>query len=128
MAIGATLSTVDLLDVVTIGDDFVFTVTITKNGATYDITGATLTMEIKEQGTSSDITPLVTKAGVITDATNGVATFTLTDTDTGGLSSPDISSSTAVVTHIGDIKVVESGGNVYHPGLFRFDARYPITG
>ena len=65
------------------GDTKVFTVTVkTGTGAAYDLTGYTIAFTVKESKDTADGSANISKAGVITDATGGVFTVSLTNTET----------------------------------------------
>ena len=62
------------------GNTVTIIVTLTDSaGDAVDITGSTLTLTIKKKKNDD---ALIQKVAVLTDPTNGQATFTLTDTDT----------------------------------------------
>lgn len=112
-------------NLVVAGDDYAYVLTLTKGGATYDVTGATVTCSIRERGSSSDI--VADHAITLTTPASGIVTLTLTDGETATLSqSPDGDHLTAV-EHVADVKVVESGGTVVRCGPFTFNVRRPIT-
>lgn len=89
------------------GDDFSKTLTITDaDGAAIDITGATLTFHLRAPGADEDaVDPAPTLA--LTTPGSGVATLTLTDTQTAAL--------TAGVTYRYECELVDGTGLVSTP-------------
>ena len=59
--------------------DNTFTVTAKTDGSPYGITGAVATLGVKKN--AKDTNFVILNTGVITDAVNGIVTFTLTDTE-----------------------------------------------
>ena len=89
------------------GDDFTRTLTITDDaGDAVDITGCTLTFHLRAPGTDEDaIDPAPTLA--LTTPASGIATLTLTDTQTAAL--------TAGLTHAYEVEMVDGTGLVSTP-------------
>ncbi len=107
------------------GDTYTFTVTLTKDGATYDLGGFTVTCSIRpDKGRENVITE---HAVTITDAANGVVTLVLTSTETATLAAPVLRDTTRTVLHIGDFKVDEGSSVITHCGPFSFPVRGAIT-
>ncbi len=116
---------VNLGETIVAGNDYLLTITVTLDGSTFNITSGTLTCSIKAVDETADA--IADHAMTITDAPNGVATLTLTDTETLTLRQPLGSDHLATKLHFGDVKVVQSGGNVSHHGPFAFNVRRAIT-
>ncbi len=112
-------------ETVVAGNDYALVFTLTKDGATYDITGATVTCSIRAVGRKED--NIADHSVSITTAASGIATLTLLDTETATLSQPRADEMTNAILHIGDVKVEESGGNFLHCGPFSFEVRRGIT-
>ena len=113
----------ELGEILVAGNDYVFTITVTKDGATFNISGATLTASIRSSSTNAKV--IEDHAMTITDDANGIATLTLTDIESVLLTVPTLPS--RVVVHYVDVKVVESGGNIVNCGPFSFPVREAIT-
>ncbi len=116
---------VNLGETIVAGNDYLFTITVTLDGSTFDVTSGTLTCSIKAEDETTDV--IADHAMSITDASNGIATLTLTDTETLTLRQPVPGKHTATRLHFGDVKVVQSGGNISHHGPFSFNVRRAIT-
>ncbi len=116
---------VNLGETIVAGNDYLFTITVTLDGATFDITGATLTCSIKAEDETTDL--IADHAMTITTAASGIATLTLTDAETLTLRQPNPGDHKATITHFADVKVVQSGGNISHHGPFAFLVRRAIT-
>ena len=112
-------------EIVVAGNDYVIVATLTKDGATWNITGATVTCSIRPVGQSANVA--TDHAVVLTTAASGIVTLTLTDTETALFQVPAAQFPHQTVEHVGDFKVVESGGNVVHSGLFSFQVRRAVT-
>lgn len=127
MVVGVLQTTFDLGQVVARGTNHTFTVTVTKNLATYPITGFTITGSIKQQGeTDRKVTDF---ACVVTNGASGIFEMRLTPTETNLLGAPPANETTSPVVHIADFKIVETGGSgdTFGTGLYRFDAVEPVT-
>jgi len=72
------------------------------DGTPVDITGFTITITFKKDKARPDATAAIQKVADLTDPTNGIATFTLTDTDTN----------VPVGKYCYDIVVVDTSGAV----------------
>ena len=95
---------VDLGEIITAGDDYSLVFTLTKDGATYDITGATITCTIREVGGTTDLITAHTVA--ITTALTGIATMTLLDTETALFVQPSAAGHLQTVQHIAHLRPV----------------------
>ena len=113
----------ELGEILVAGNDYIFTITVTKDGALFNIAGATLTASIRSSSTNANV--ITDHAMTITDAANGVATLTLTDTESILFTVPTLPN--RVIVHYADVKVVESNGNISHHGPFSFPVREAIT-
>ncbi len=92
------------------GEDRTLTFTVTTDGTTaVDITGHTLSWELYTHPMAASST--LTVAGVITDATNGVCTVTLADTDTDSIE-PRVYWHELKTTDSSGAETVVSRGNV----------------
>ena len=120
-----TITPTALGETIVAGNDYAFTITLTKDGSTYNVTSATVTCSIKEEGGSSDL--IADHAVTLTTPASGIVTLTLLDTETILLAQPDATDSLRSITHLADIKVVESGGAIVHCGPFSFPVRRAIT-
>ena len=116
---------VELGEVITAGNDYTFTITLTKDGATFGITGATVTASFREVGGAVDL--IADHSVTITDAANGIIDIVLLDTETILFTVPRAASHLQTVDHIADVKVVEAGGGILHCGPFTFPVRRAIT-
>jgi hypothetical protein len=75
---------------ITRGDTVVLTLTVTQNGAVYNLTGSTVRMVAKRNPADLDAAATFNKSSpstgiALTDAANGIATITLSPSDTTGL-------------------------------------------
>ena len=116
---------VELGETIVGGDKYTFTVTLTKDGSTYDISGFTVTSSIRPDKARENV--ISGHAVTITDAANGVVTLVLTPTETAGLAAPVLRDTTKTVLHIGDFKVDEGSSVITHCGPFSFPVRGAIT-
>jgi len=88
------------------GDTLTRTVTITDaDGVAVNITGATLTLHIRAKGSTSDAITAPTLS--LTTPASGIATMTISATDTALLS--------AATTYLFEIEMVDSGGAITTP-------------
>lgn len=97
----------------TAGDDWSFTVTVKKDGATFAITGATVTTSLSQNG----VVIVAAKSCTISDGANGIVTFSFTATESAAFM-PGIAT--------GDVKVVLSGVTTHH-GPYTINVRSAIT-
>ena len=115
--------------VITAGNDFAVTVTLTQNGgSTYDLSvggTAVVTCSIRAEGANVDA--IADHVVTVTTAASGIVTLTLTDTETADLQVPSKKATDSTKLHLGDFKVVENGGNILHCGPFSFPVRRAIT-
>ena len=115
--------------VITAGNDFAVTVTLTQNGGeTYDLSvggTAVVTCSIRAEGERED--RIADHAVTVTTAASGIVTLTLLDTETIDLAVPSKKETQETKLHIGDFKVVENGGNILNCGPFSFPVRRAIT-
>jgi len=110
------------------GNDYAIVMTLTKDGATYDLSvggEATVTCSIREDGGAID--NIADHSVAVTTAASGIVTLTLLDTETAKLAVPNDRNTNSTKLHVGDVKVVESGGNILHCGPFSFHVRKAIT-
>lgn len=106
------------------GADYAVVATIQKDGATYDITGATVTCSVHD-AIHPQTGILNDHAVTLTTAASGIVTLTLTDTETLTLRAP--LDPTKSRLHVGDFKVVESGGAVVFSVPFYVPVRNSVT-
>lgn len=116
---------VNLGETIVAGNDVLITITVTLDGSTFNIASATLTCSIKAVDETADV--IADHAMTITDASNGVATLTLTDTETLTLRLPIGNEHLATRLHFGDVRVVQSGGAISNHGPFSFNVRRALT-
>lgn len=101
----------------TIGDDWVFTFTLTRDGTAVNVTGATVTCSIWRFADETEFDP--DNSVTLTTAASGIVTLTIAD---------DVSTTYKPGTHYGDVKVVYSGGTVEHfAQYFQFEAISNLT-
>ena len=100
-----------LSDEYTIGDDWVFTLTLTRGGSAVNVTGATVTTSIWRMADDTEVLP--DQSVALTTAASGIVTLTLADTVTEGLKEG---------TYKGDVKVVYSDLTEEHFGPYFFEA------
>jgi len=118
---------VALGEIITCGVDYAIEVTLTKDGATFDVSAATsVVFSIMQMGKT---TKLIEDRAMTMSPTpaSGVVTITLTDVDTALFVPPTEGAHLATIEHICDVKVVESTGAVVNCGPFTFDVRRPVT-
>lgn len=115
-------------EVIVAGNDYIIDLTLQKDGVIEPtfLAGATLTASMGPGGddNSNILTDLPC---VVTDADLGLATLTLTKANTLLLAPGKGKRASTILTHYGDIKVIESGGNETHCGPFAFPVRGAIT-
>lgn len=116
---------VNLGETIVAGNDYQITITVTLDGSTFPIGSATLTCSIKAEDETSDV--IADHDMTITDGAAGVATLTLTDTETLTLRQPLGNDHLATKLHFGDVRVVQSGGAISNHGPFTFNVRRAIT-
>ena len=116
---------VDLGEIVTAGDDYNLEITLTKDGAVYDVTDAVITASIRAVGGTVDL--IADHTVIMTTPIDGIINLILTDIETLLLDQPSASGHLQTIQHISDVKVVESGGGVLHCGPFTFDVRRALT-
>ena len=115
--------------VVVAGDDYVFDLTLKKNGViepTFLAGGAVATASIGPGGTATS-NIIIDHAIAITDAPNGLATLILSGAETLLLTPGPGKRPSKTIVMYGDVKVIESGGNETHCGPFSFEVRGAIT-
>lgn len=106
------------------GNDVAFTIQLTFDGSTRNISGATCTATIRD-GEHPQTKLITDHAVTITTAATSVVTLTLTDTEAAALRTrPDYKTA---INHICDIKVVESGGAVSNADTFMIPTRRALT-
>ena len=109
------------------GDPYDFNHTLTKDGATYNLTGFTVTASIKQVGEVANIAGLADIAVTIVSAAAGTVKLPLTQTLSALLVLPPAGEDFATILHACDYKVVESGTVDVHSEGFTFTVRRPIT-
>jgi hypothetical protein len=114
-----------LNSVVVAGNDYTIGVTLTKDGAAWNLTGATVTSTIKS--TIDPAFKIENHVVTLVTPTSGVCALILTDTETATLQIPATSHPRQAIIHVGDFKVVESDGSIIHAGMFTFEVRRAIT-
>ena len=113
-------------EIVTRGDNIVFPFTLTKAGATYPISGFTITGSIRVAGQTTPV--IADHAVVIVSGAAGTVTLTLTKAESLLLEDPKSGDPFSTIEHVGDILVVEDASTDVHCGPFSFPVRRPITG
>ena len=98
------------------GNDWVFTLTITRDAVAVDITGATVTASLWQVNPDKEI--IADHAVALTTAASGIVTLTVTDTE---------SAAAPAGKYRGDLKIVYSGGVVENTQEFAFTVRRPRT-
>lgn len=119
----AIVTTVMLPDIVA-GDTYTVNATITKDGATYDITGATVTLTLISRA-GPLYQPVLAHAVSITTAASGIVQLALTAAETAVIRTPSDPLQTRL--YVADFKVVESGGDVVHSDPMLVPVRRKIT-
>lgn len=114
------MPTFQSLPTIVAGDDYLATVTLTKDGASYDTTGHTATVSIIHS--EHPETKVMADHAVTEGATNAL---TLTAAETALLRPPSDHTKSAV--HYADFKVVESGGATVHSERFWVPVRRGAT-
>lgn len=81
------------------GNNKTFPITVTQksDGGVVDLTGSTLTMEVKAKTGDAD-PALISKTATLTDPANGIAEFELEPSDTSGLDPGQYSYDVVLVT------------------------------
>lgn len=103
----------------TAGDDWVFTITLERDGVAVNVTSATVTSSLHKWSPEPHEEVIADHAIVLTTAASGIVTLTITDTENAGLIEG---------TYRGDVKVVYSGGAVEHFGeYYELKVRRPLT-
>lgn len=91
--------------IIKVGDDYSKTLTVSDDdGVAINITGATLTLHLRAPGATTDA---LTATLALTTPLSGIATLTLTDTQTATL--------TAGLTYRYEITLTDSGGLISTP-------------
>ncbi len=115
----------ELGEIIVGGDTYTFTVTLTKDGSTYDLTGFTVTCSIRPANSRENV--ITDHAVTLTTPSSGIVTLTLTSTETAKLAGPVKRDTTKVVVNLGDFKVDEGSSVITHCGPFSFEVRGAIT-
>lgn len=105
-----------LADEYTIGDDWVFTLTLTRSGSAVNVSSATITSSIWRLSDETEV--LADRSVTLTTPASGIVTLTLADTVTDAL---------VEGTYKGDVKVVYSDLTEEHFGPYFFEARAAYT-
>lgn len=106
------------------GADYEATATITKDGATYNLTGHTVTCSIVPRDHPQSVL-IASHAVTLTTPASGIVTLSLSDTETDALrTDPDPNTA---VGHVADFKVAESGGAVVYSEKFTVPVQRAIT-
>ena|SRR3990167_7801497 len=102
----------------TTGDDWVFTITLQRDGVAVNVTGATVTASLWQWAPVKQLA-IAAHAVTLTTAASGIVTLTITDTENAGL---------VEGTYRGDLKVVYSDATVEHFGeYYELKVRSPLT-
>ena len=119
------ITVTDISQPVVAGDDWSVTATITANGSTLNLTGATVTCSIYDERDQS--TPLISAHAVtLTTAASGIVTLTLTDTESATLHYKRLDR-TKGVYHVADFKIVASDTSITRADPWRILVRGPLT-
>lgn len=103
----------------TAANDWVFTITLQRDGAGVDVTSATVTSSLWLWTPSKKVEVIADHAVVLTTAASGIVTLTILDSENAGLMEG---------IYRGDVKVVYSGGAVEHFGeYFELKVRRGLT-
>ena len=120
-----TITVTDIAQPVVVGDDWSVVGTLTANGSTLNLTGATVTCSIHDERDMAN--PLQSAHAVtITTAASGIVTLTLTAAQSATLHADSLSPSRGVY-HSADFKVVASGGAITHTDPWRLLVRRKVT-
>ena len=106
------------------GQDFDYAPTLTKDGSTYDLTGHVVTASVRPLGSKTD--SFTNHAVALTTPASGIVTLSVLDTESSKFEVPPKKDLQKTITHVGEFKVVESGGLVYFTGPFSFEVRAAI--
>ena len=110
------------LPTIAAGDDYEVDVTLTKDGATYDLTGATVTGTIEDGG---GVPRIVAAPVTLVSPASGIVQLSLTDGQTAVLLT--YTDPLRARQHTADFKIVEAGGNVAHSDVFIVPVRKAVT-
>lgn len=110
--------------VVVQGQDFDYTPTLTKDGGTYNLTNHVVTASVRPLGSKTD--SFTDHSVTLTTPSSGIVTLTVLDTESAKFEVPNKRDVQKTITHVGEFKVVESGGLVYFTGPFSFEVRAQI--
>ena len=110
--------------VVVAGQDFDYAPTLQKDGGTYNLTGHVVTCSVRPLGSKTD--SFTDHAVVLTTPASGIVTISMLDTETEKFEVPAAKDVQKTITHVGEFKVVESGGLIRYTGPFSFEVRAPI--
>lgn len=115
----------DVPQVVVAADDYAFQGTITSNGATFNLTGYTVTASVYDERDQAN--KLQTDHAVtLTTAASGIVTITFTAAQSATFhTSPFDKSET--IPHIADFKCVSGAGAIVHSDPWRLQVRGAIT-
>ena len=105
------------------GDDWVMTVTLTRDSSAVDVTGATITCSVWRYPPDKKIEALADHAVAITTAASGIVTLTITDTESATLGEGNYKLDFKVV--YSDTTVEHFGGSDGEP--FQFKVRKALT-
>lgn len=115
-------------EVIVGGDKYVATLTIQKDGSTFNLSGYTTTATIK---LASDTSKTVDATVALVTEASGIVSLTLTPTQTAALlPSVNFPDYAKLMDCIGDAKVTldsDPTGDVVHSQALRFDLRRPVT-
>lgn len=112
----------DLGEVVTAGDEYVITITLSKDGVAPDVTGGTVTASIFY----GDREILADVSLALTTPASGIVTLTLTEAQTAQLATPPAHRPLETRKHLADVKAVVSGVTT-HYGPFKMLVRRALT-
>ncbi len=110
--------------VVVQGQDFDYAPTLTKDGSTYNLTGHLVTASVRPLGSKTD--SFTDHDVTLTTPASGIVTLSVLNTESALFEVPRPKDLQKTITHVGEFKVVESGGLVYFNGPFSFEVRAPI--
>ena len=122
------LTITDISDIVVAGNDYATVNTLTVDGATWNLTGATVTCSIYDERDMANA--LISGLSVaLTTAASGIVTLTLTDN--GASNGTDLlhvsNDATELIPHIADFKVVEADTTVTNTDPWRLFVRKALT-
>jgi len=112
------------LPLIVAGDDYSVVATLTQDGATWDITGSTVTATIRD-GEHPGTALIANHAVTLTTAATGIVTLTLTDTETDNIRT--LYDPRKALIHFCDFLVVDSSSNEAHSETFDVPARRKVT-